>query len=141
MTEIYLARTLGGTLKPIDGQGEEYLAELGMGEIVRAVIKKDRNPGHHRKFYGLLRMVYQNQEKYLSMDGLLFAVKIQAGYVDEIRLAGDKIALRPRSIAWSKMDQGEFKAFYEASLRAIKELLPQFADVDLDRELTLSGDV
>lgn len=139
--EIYLAKTLGGTLKPVDGQGEDLVNGLGHGEIVRAVIKKDRNPGHHRKFFGLLQLVFKNQEKYLSLDGLLFAVKLQAGYADEVLLTGSKVALRPRSIAWSKMDQGEFDAFYNAALAAIKRLLPQFEHVDLDKELLLSGEV
>ncbi len=139
--DIFLAKTMGGAFKPIDGKGEEYAASLGCGEIVRGVFTKARNPGHHRKFYGILRMVWENQEKYLSLDGLEFAVKVQAGYVDEIHLTGDKVALKPRSISWGKMDQHEFDGFYQAALMAIKELLPQFKDVDLDRELLMSGEV
>jgi hypothetical protein len=33
------------------------------------------------------------------------------------------------------MDQNEFNEFYNAALAAIPRLLPQFAGVDLDREL------
>jgi hypothetical protein len=106
---------------------------------VRGAFKKDRNPGHHRKFFGLLRMVFENQEKYLSQEALRFAVTIQAGYVEEIQLDGDRIALKPKSIAWAKMDQTEFDKFYNAALAAIKALLPQFEGVDLDRELINSS--
>jgi hypothetical protein len=136
--DIYLTRTLGGALKPIDGVGEEYLSSLGMGEIVRATFKKDRNPGHHRKYFGLLQLVFKNQEKYLSLEALRFAVAVQSGYVDEIRLSGDRAAFRPKSISWAKMDQDEFEKFYSAALLAIPELLPQFAGTDLDRELALT---
>jgi hypothetical protein len=122
-------------LKPIDGVGEEYIAALGTGEVVRATCKKDRNPGHHRKFFGLLRLVFSNQDKYLSQEALRFAVMVQAGYVDSIQLEGDKVAFKPVSISWAKMDQNEFNEFYNAALAAIPRLLPQFAGVDLDREL------
>lgn len=138
MTDIYLCRTLGGALKPIDGLGEEYVNSLGTGEIVRATMKKDRIPGHHRKYFGLLRLVFSNQDKYMSQEALRFAVSIQAGYVDQIMLSGDKVALRPKSISWARMDQSEFNDYYNAALKAIPELLPQFAGIDLDRELSLS---
>ena len=82
--------------------------------------------------------MYQNQDKYLSQEALRFAVSIQAGYVDQILLSGNQFALRPKSISWAKMDQNEFNDYYNAALRAIPELLPQFAGIDLDRELALS---
>ena len=133
--DIYLTRTLGNSLKPIDGTGEEYIASLAHGEVVRAVFKKDRNPGHHKKFFAILRLVHSNQDKYLSQEALRFAVMVQAGYVDTIQLEGDKVAFRPVSISWAKMDQVEFDKFYQAALAAIPRLLPQFINVDLDQEL------
>jgi hypothetical protein len=133
--DIYLVKTLGGALKPIDGTGEEIIDTLGAGEVIRATIKKDRNPGHHRKFFGLLGLVYKNQERYLSQEALRFAVMVSAGYVDTIALEGDKVTFRPVSISWARMSQDEFELFYNAALAAIPRLLPQFAGVDLDREL------
>lgn len=109
--------------------------EYGDGEVIRVKLMKDRNPRHHRLFFALLRMVFKNQEKYLSQEALRFAVTIQAGWVDEIKLSGDKVALRPKSIAWGRMDQLEFKDYFAAALRAIPELLPQFDGVDLEQEL------
>lgn len=103
--------------------------------MIRVKLMKDRNPRHHRLFFALLHMVFQNQDKYLSQEALRFAVTVQAGWVDEIKLCGDRVALRPKSIAWGKMDQLEFKTYFDAALRAIPELLPQFDGVDLEQEL------
>jgi hypothetical protein len=139
VSEIYLTRTLGGALKPADGTAEEYIASLGIGEVVRARMSKDRNPAHHRKYFGLLRMVFENQDRYLSLEALRFAIAVQSGYVEEIRLSGDAVAFKPKSISWSRMDQTQFNSFYQAALDAIPRLLPQFKDVDLDRELQLSS--
>lgn len=123
------------SLRPVDDNSTALMHEFGDGELVRVKFFKDRNPGHHRLFFALLQLVYKNQEKYLSLEALRFAVTVQAGWVDEIKLAGDKVALRPKSIAWGKMDQIEFKDYYAAAMKAIPELLPQFDGVDLESEL------
>jgi Protein of unknown function (DUF1367) len=135
--DIYLAKTMGGALMPLDSQGQEYVQSLAAGEVVRAAFKKDRSPGHHRKFFGILRLVFENQDKYLSEEGLRFAVMIAAGYADQIALEGDKVAFRPVSINWATMDQLEFEKFYKAALAAIPRLLPEFEGIDLDRELAM----
>lgn len=123
------------SLRPVDDLSSEAMRAYGDGEIIRVKLMRDRNPRHHRLFFALLQLVYKNQEKYLSLEALKFAVTIQAGWVDEIKLAGDKVTLKPKSIAWGKMDQNEFNDYYAAALRAIPELLPQFAGVDLESEL------
>jgi hypothetical protein len=135
MADFYLVRTHLGALKPADGAAEEYINSLSVGEIVKADLRKPRNPGFHNKVMGVLRVVYNNQEKYLSLDAFRFALMIAAGYVDQIALDGDKVAFRPQSIAWDKMDQAKFEEVYGTLLRAIPRLLPQFEGVDLEKEL------
>lgn len=138
MSDYYFAKTLGG-LAPVDDAAKEGIGAYGNGEIIRVKLYRDRNPRHHRLFFGLLKLVFDNQDKYLSTEALRFAITVQAGYVDEIRLQGDTVALKPRSIAFHSMDQNEFKLFYDAALKAIPELLPALAGVDWERELLTSG--
>lgn len=138
MSDYYFIRTLGG-LAPVDDASREAIGTYGAGEVVRVTLRKERNPRHHRLFFALLGLVYANQDKYLSIEALRFAVTIQAGYVDEIRLVGDTTILKPKSLSFGSMDQGEFKLFFDAALKAIPELLPQFQGVDLERELIISG--
>jgi hypothetical protein len=138
MSDVYFARTIGG-LAPVDDAAREAINHYGTGEILRAKLYRDRNPRHHRLFFGLLKLVFDNQERYLSTEALRFAITVQAGYVDEIRLSGDRVALKPKSISFGSMDQGEFKLFYDAALKAIPELLPELKGVDWERELLTSG--
>ena len=135
MSDVYLVKTLSGALRPIDGTGEEYLQSIKTGEVVCGRFSRQRVPGHHRKLFGIIRLVFQNQEKYLSEEGLRKAITIQAGFVESIRLKGDEVRLVPMSLAWDKMDQAKFQEFYDAALLAIPELLPQFFGVNLEREL------
>lgn len=138
MPDVYFARTIGG-LAPVDDAAREAMAHYGNGEVLRVKLYRDRNPRHHRLFFGLLKLVFDNQERYLSQEALRFAITIQAGYVDEIRLSGDRVALKPKSISFGSMDQLEFSKFYTAALEAIKALLPELAHVDWERELLTSG--
>jgi hypothetical protein len=140
MSEQYFVRTLGG-LAPVDENARQALRAIGQGEVVRIKLHRDRNPRHHRLFFALLNLVFDNQDKYLSIEALRFAVTIQAGYVEEIRLRGDAVTLKPKSLAFGSMDQNEFKTFYQAAMKAIPELLPQFQGVDLERELIISGGI
>lgn len=137
--DTYFVKTADGLL-PVDEHTTEVMQEYGDGEVIRVKLFKDRNPGHHRLFFALIRAIFLNQEKYLSADALRFAITIQAGWVDEIKLTGDSVALRPKSIAWGKMDQHEFKDYYAAALKAIPELLPQFEGVDIEGML-IAGEV
>ncbi len=140
MSDHYFVRTIGG-LAPVDDAAREAMNHYGTGEILRVKLFRDRNPRHHRLWFGLLGLVFQNQQRYLSQEALRFAITIQAGFVDEIRLSGDRVALKPKSLSWGKMDQAEFSEFYAAALKAIPELLPELANVDWERELLTSGAV
>ena len=136
--DVYFAKT-PDSLVPVDDVSLEALQSYGDGEVVRVKLFKDRNPRHHRLWFALLRAIFKNQERYISQEALRFAITIQAGWVDEIRLSGDKVALKPKSIAWSKMDQHEFSEYYKAALQAIPELLPQFNGVDIPAMLSSGG--
>ena len=132
--DFYLVRTLGG-FKPADERTEEAASTFGAGEIVRVHIYKGRNIKFHRLFFGLLQLVFKNQEVYASLEGMRFAIMLAAGYADEVQIGKDKVALKPRSIAFSKMSELEFREFFVAAMQAIPRLLPAFAGVDLEREL------
>jgi hypothetical protein len=138
VSDAYFVKSLGG-LAPVDDATHESLAAYGNGEIIRAKLYKDRNPRHHRLFFGLLGLVFRNQDVYLSQEALRFAIMVAAGYVDEVRIGKEKVAMKPKSLSFGSMGQREFEDFYQAALLAIPRLLPQFEGVDLERELTISG--
>lgn len=136
--DFYMVKTLGG-FRPADDRTEDQAKNFGLGEVVRIKFFSSRNIRHHRLFFGLLNLVFANQDKYLSLEGLRFAVTIQAGYVEEIKLKGDTVILKPKSIAFARMSQIEFNTFYDAALAAIPVLLPQFEGMDLRQELAVNS--
>ena len=134
MPDILLRKHLR-TLVPIDGPGQEMLAGISQNEIVKAKISRPRNVQHHRKFFALLNLVFENQEKYVSPNELLAAVKIAVGHVDVIDVGGCPYRI-PKSIAFHKMDQTEFDRFYASVVDVVlKHFLPGVTRDELRQEL------
>jgi hypothetical protein len=103
------------SLKPTDAAGEAAMRKLGIGELVQVEIKQPRNLQHHRLFWALMSLVHDNidHERYPTVEDLVAAVKISAGLRTRIELPNGEIGFIPGSIAFHKMDQAEFDAFYE----------------------------
>ena len=128
---MYLVRTPMG-LRGADERSEDFIRTIGHGEIVRAVFKGQRNLKFHCKYWALLQTVFANQEVYKSLEGLHFAVKIAAGWVDHVEV-GTKVHLMPKSTSFAAMSQADFDVYYRDAINAIVSLLPQWNAEALER--------
>ena len=124
------------SLIPIDDEGKEALDSIGQGEMVKVKITKSRNLRHHKKFFSMLHLVLDNQEKYPTLRHLLTAVKIEAGWYEDapIEVSG-KLVYLPSSISFAKMDQLEFDMFYNDAIAACCRLLPHLQAEDIRNEV------
>ncbi len=128
------------SLIPVDDEGKEALDGIGQGEMVKVKITKSRNLGHHRKFFSMLNLVLDNQEKYPSLRHLLTAVKIEAGWYEDAPIeVNGKLVYLPSSISFAKMDQLEFDKFYNDAISACCRLLPHMDAEDLKNEVMAYG--
>jgi hypothetical protein len=125
MTTAAWCKEFGGKLVPADEASRAILSKIKTGDVVRVEVKRPRNTAHHRKFFALLNVVFENQEAYENPDHLLLALKYAVGHCDiVIAKDGSKMPIG-RSIAFHKMNQAEFEAFYEKCLDVIaKHFLP-----------------
>lgn len=132
---VLMRRTLAGHLAPIDDLGREALSRIGQ-EPVLVTVKKSRNLGHHRKFFALLTLIYANQSRYHSVDELLDAMKVYLGHSQLIVLSDGREVHIPKSIAFHRMDQLEFNAFWDRAVTLVCEkILPGVNRNDLEREI------
>ena len=84
MTEIYL-RKGAQALVPEDDHSAEVLSKIKPGQVVRANIKRSRNPQHHKLFFAMLGKVQPNTE-YATVDDLLDVVKLGCRHFDVVIL-------------------------------------------------------
>lgn len=134
-TELFMRRKLG-SLWPIDAEGEAAMRDLPTDADVKVTIKRARNVQFHRLFFGLLNLVAQSGGPYDSTDQLLTVVKIGIGHVDGIILPDGSMAWHPRSISFAKMDETEFRSFYDRAVDFIVSyVLPSTTADELKAEV------
>lgn len=136
MSRVLLQKRLGA-LRPIDKIGTDALSVFQEGEVISIdTPKKPRNVNHHRLFFALLNLVFENTEgRFVSVDHLLTAIKIGIGHADLIALRDGTEIWHPRSISFASMDQAAFRAFWDKAVDFIlAHVLPVGRD-ELENEV------
>lgn len=124
----------GNVLQPCEEAGLEELAKIPNGATVMVEVKRPRNINHHRLYFALVQIVFDNtdREKYASREDVHNALKISAGIRKPLILANGEVATIPGSIAWGAMDQTRFAEFFDRVCDIIaKYVLPGLSDADL----------
>ena len=135
MSDLILCKRIA-SLIPVDDEGREALNGLGQGEMVRVRLTKPRNLKHHRKFFSMMQLVFQNQERFPTMDHLLTAVKIEAGLYEGAPIGvNGRLVYIPKSISFARMDQFQFDDFYMRAIAACCRLLPHLNAEDIEQEV------
>lgn len=134
----FLAQKTLGSLRPADEAGEEALRKIGQGELVMVEVKKSRNISFHRLYWALITLVQHNMDgdRYPTVEDFHAAVKIAAGLRTRIELPNGEVGFIPGSIAFNKMDQTEFSAFFDRVCDLIsKHFLPGVTNDELRVEV------
>lgn len=124
MAKILVRRTLDNKIAPVYPSDLDHLKKLSIEETYECDIKRPRNVKHHRKFFTLIELVWQNMpekysEDFKSKEDLLNEFKFQTGHRKEHRTLGGKITYVPKSISFASMDQDAFEIFYDACLEIV----------------------
>jgi len=126
------------SFRPSDENGEEVMRKIGHGEMVMIEVKRPRNLAHHKLFWALMTLVWEqlDSERYPTVEDLVAAIKIAAGLRTRIELPNGDVGFVPGSIAFHKMSQDDFSAFYERVCDLIeKHFLPGVTKDELRSEV------
>lgn len=138
-SRLVFVNTAGG-LMPADSRAEEWRGKVKLGSLV--VIdppKQPRNVNHHRLYWALIDVVWQNidQERYPTREDLHEAIKVSAGLRKRFELPDGTVGFIPGSIAFHKMSQPEFAAFYDRVCDIVaKYFLPGVTAEQLKRQVS-----
>jgi hypothetical protein len=136
----FLAAKHFGSLRPCDEGGEAEVRKIANGEVVELELRRPRNVRHHRMFFALMSIVWEqlDNERYPTVEDLVAAVKIAAGLRTRIELPSGEVGFIPGSIAFHKMDQTAFAGFYDRVCDLIaKHFLPGVTSDELKREVSI----
>jgi hypothetical protein len=107
------------------------LLKLEPGEIVEIRTHKERLGWYHRKHMALESRLFEAQERFESFEQFRNWIKIGAGFCDWVPGPKGAVVPIPRSIAYSKLEQGDMEQFHDdvigflRSPHAIKVLWPK----------------
>lgn len=118
ITPIFLEKRNDGSIFPADGESAKIWSEMRIGKwkFNPVPVKEvDRNLYHHRKYFKMLQLALDNQDRFPSLDQLRKAVLIEAGFYHPV-YTFDGIVKEADSISFNKMDQEEFEKVYSKSV-------------------------
>lgn len=118
MSKISLVRTLSGFKPAFDSDFEES-KKIKIGEVYQYEYKKPRNYMFLKKFFALVKMVYDNQEQYTNIEHLRKDLIIESGNYD---LRHDLLGVEVReakSISFAQMSENEFSELYNSVVDVI----------------------
>jgi len=108
-------------LIPLYNSDLDTKKKLKIGETYEATIVKPRNVAFHRKFFALINMVYENQDKYNNIEHLRRDLTIASGFYEQHETFTGQIRTEPKSISFAKMSQDDFDKFYSAFIVSINK--------------------
>jgi hypothetical protein len=151
MPSFELVKTVDGTIRGRTQEDDRaykrhkgWIKSLGAGEFYRVDVTRGRDGIKFKKFWALLRFLFQHWEpeeakKPLTYKGVVIErdieafrkhVTILAGYCEPVYEIGPKggtrVRLEAQSISYDAMTDDDFNAFYKAVINvAIKHFLPR----------------
>jgi hypothetical protein len=120
---ILVKKTQTGLRPMYDSDFENY-CKIEIGEEFEIEYTKKRNIKFHRKFFALIKLAFENQQDYQSMERMRKKLIEVAGYYDEYRDPITKeICKEVHSISFAKMDNTEFELIYTGVKNVISDWL------------------
>lgn len=120
----YLVKREGAYLIPVYNSDAEAQRDckLKQGQVYEVEIKKKRNIDHHRKYFALVNLCYENQEQFEDIETLRWWLTCKAGYYKRVETPKGEMII-PKSISFSKMDQVDFDKYYSLVLDVVCKFL------------------
>lgn len=117
--KIYLVKQLNNSFKVAYDSDYERLKKIKVGEVYECEIKQPRNLKFHKKYFALVKMLFDNQERYNDMEELRRDLTIEAGFYNERANFQGEIIREAKSISFAKMTQSDFDDLYNRTIDVI----------------------
>jgi hypothetical protein len=128
----FFRRTMSG-LVPADDEAEKALRGVKPGVVVAVEVTRPRNIQHHRLYWAMCSKIANAIEA--EPENISDVLKLKTGHFVTVQTKGGPVHL-PRSISFAKMDQGEFREFFERCCRVISmEWLPHMSARQVQSEI------
>lgn len=133
MAEVWVCKSLDGSLRASTEADAERLKRFKVGEPFKINATKPRNGQHHRLGMGMLQWVFDNQERFDVFEDFLVEVKLRTGHYKEHLTLRGIIIYVPLSISFEKMDEIEFGEWRSKAVDVVlKYFMPGMSEPDFE---------
>jgi hypothetical protein len=133
--KILVVKTINGFLKPAYDSDFEAFAKMPVNETFEIEYTKRRNSKFHRKYFSLLKLAFENQSDYRTLEEMRHDLTIVCGYYNEhVNKITGEIVKKADSISFSSMDNIQFSELYEKT----KDVICKWLGIDnqtIDEEI------
>ena len=122
--KILVVKTINGFLKPAYDSDFENFNKMPINETFEIEYTKRRNSKFHRKYFALLKLAFENQNDYRTLEEMRYDITIVCGYYNEFvnKITGE-VYKKADSISFSQMDNIKFSELYEKTKDVISKWL------------------
>lgn len=137
MADIWVCKSIDGTLRAQSEIDGERLKRFKIGEPFKIKAVKPRNGKHHRLGMGMLQWVFDNQERFDTFEDFLVEIKLRTGHYREHLTLRGKIIYVPLSIAFENMDEVEFGEWRSKAVDVVlKHFMPDMSAPEFESAVT-----
>lgn len=130
--KAFFTRTASGLI-PADDESRELLRSIKLGATVSLELSRPRNIRFHRLYWGLCSTIASAIGA--QSENVSDVIKLRSGHFTVVQTKTERLRL-PKSISFAKMDQAEFKAFFEQACRVVcEEFLPHMKPGELTKQI------
>jgi hypothetical protein len=127
--KIFMRKRQKG-LFPSDTVSQEVIDAISDNQLLTIKLLNDRNQKHHRLFRALLRLAFDNQERYATEKSFHNAIKNALGFCEVVPISkierhwlSKGYKLEPHSTNYDSMTQAEFNKYFD---KAVPFMLDKF---------------
>ena len=129
---MILVKQDDGSYVPAYKSDQELSGKIKAGAEVYAA--KARNPMFHRKGMGLLRLGFENQDKFDDFEIYRQIITLKAGFVHWVEGTDGKSYPLPHSLSFEKMDSEKFEEWYNA-IKTVIAAEAKISGADIEGEI------
>lgn len=116
--KLWLTKS-GNALHPLKNRDVELLESLNTEPHLWSVVTV-RNKLFHRKYFGMIRLAYENQDEFTDEYIFRKITEMRAGYYQYIKTEKGELWM-PKSIAYEKISQEDFEKLYDEVWKVLQD--------------------
>jgi len=122
--KFYASIDVNNKIIPCTDYDYDIFRKIKKNNVVKFEITQQRNLKFHRKFFLLIKILFENQENYKDFEKFRKDLIIASGFYEEYtNFFTGEIRMEAKSIAFQNMKEEEFSDVYSAVIDTANKLI------------------